>query len=75
MSTLRKTLLFLFFYFYISNIFVQNANATLNSGDHATPLFVQNFSVSGQDTGPKGITFNNDGPKHYKYLLWKGSGL
>ena len=65
MSTLRKTLLFLFFYFYISNIFVQNANATLNSGDHATPLFVQNFSVSGQDTGPKGITFNNDGTKMY----------
>ena len=34
MSTLRKTLLFLFFYFYISNIFIQNAYAILESGDN-----------------------------------------
>ncbi len=58
-------LLLSIFFFLISNIFVQNAHATLNSGDHATPLFVQNFSVSGQDTEPRGITFNNDGTKMY----------
>ena len=62
----NNTYIFLsIFFFLISNIFAQNAHATLNSGDHATPLFVQNFSVSGQDTGPKGITFNNDGTKMY----------
>jgi len=58
-------LLFSIIFFLISNIVVQNAHATLNSGDHATPLFVQNFSVSGQDTAPRGITFNNDGTKMY----------
>jgi uncharacterized protein with beta-barrel porin domain len=32
---------------------------------HATTSFVDTFSVSSQETGPKGLTFNNDGSKMY----------
>ena len=50
MSTLRKTLLFLFFYFYISNIFV-NAYAILESGDtlSTSNYEVRTFDVSDEE--------------------------
>ena len=55
MSTLRKTLLFLFFYFYISNIFVQNAYAILESGDtlSTSNYEVRTFDVSGEEATPE----------------------
>ena len=51
MSTLKKTLLFLFFYFYISNIFIQNAYAFLESGDtlSTSNYEVQTFDVSNEE--------------------------
>ena len=52
-------------YLILSLTFVKEVNAALDSGNHATQLFVQNFSVSDKDTAPKGITFNNDGTKMY----------
>ena len=45
--------------------FDREGHAALNSGDVATPLYVQNFDVSDQATRPRGITFNNDGSKMY----------
>ena len=51
--------------------FDREGHAALNSGDVATPLYVQNFSVSGQATRPRGITFNNDGSK--MYIIGTGS--
>ena len=62
---MRLITIFFLTYLILSFTFIKEVNASLNSGDHATPLFVQNFSVSGQDTAPKGITFNNDGTKMY----------
>ena len=35
------------------------------SSAHATTSFVDTFSISSQETGPKGLTFNNDGTKMY----------
>ena len=51
--------------FLIFNLTFVREGAALESGDHATPLFVQNYDVSGQETQPRGITFNNDGSKMY----------
>ena len=62
---MRLITIFFLTYLILSFTFIKEVNASLNSGDHATPLFVQNFSVSGQDATPKGITFNNDGTKMY----------
>ena len=62
---MRLTIRYILTFLILNLTFVKEVNAALNSGDHATPLFVQNFSVSGQDDGPKGITFNNDGTKMY----------
>ena len=56
-------------YLILSLTFVKEVNAALDSGSHATQLFVQNFSVSDKDTAPKGITFNNDGTKMYLALI------
>ena len=45
-----------------------NASNTVseNGGfDVSTASYVQNFSVSAQETGPSGITFNNDGTKMF----------
>ena len=66
MSTLRKTLLFLFFYFYISNIFVQNAYAILESGDtlSTSNYEVRTFDVSDENE-PRDVTFSNDGKKMF----------
>ena len=39
---------------------------SLSTGfDVSTASYVQNFSVSAQETGPTGITFNNDGTKMF----------
>ena len=54
MSTLRKTLLFLFFYFYISNIFIQNAYAYLESGD---TLSTSNYEVRTFDVSDEEMLF------------------
>ena len=67
MSTLKKTLLFLFFYFYISNIFVQNAYAYLENDDtlSTSNYQVRTFDVSGEEASPSDVTFSNDGKKMF----------
>ena len=67
MSTLKKTLLFLFVYFYISNIFVQNAYAILESGDtlSTSNYEVRSFDISGEEGSARDITFSNDGKKMF----------
>ncbi len=67
MSTLKKTLLFLTFYFCISNIFVQNAYAILESGDtlSTSNYEVRTFDVSGEEATPRDVTFSNDGKKMF----------
>ena len=67
MSTLKKTLLFLSFYFCISNIFVQNAYAILESGDtlSTSNYEVRTFDVSGEEVTPRDVTFSNDGKKMF----------
>ena len=67
MSTPRKTLLFLFVYFYISNIFIQNAYAILESGDNLddTNYEVRTFDVSDEENTPRDVTFSNDGKKMF----------
>jgi len=59
-SIIRFILAFLIF----NLTFVREA-AALESGDHATPLFVQNFSVATEDNSPRGLTFSNDGTKMF----------
>ena len=54
--------------------FDREGHAALNSGDVATPLYVQNFDVSDQATRPRGITFNNDGSKMY-IVGWVGDDV
>ena len=52
--------------FLIFNLtFVKEGHAALSNNDQATPLFFQLFSVSDEETKPRGITFNNDGSKMY----------
>ena len=67
MSTPRKTLLFLFVYFYISNIFIQNAYAYLESGDELSTsnYEVRTFYVSDEENTPRDVTFSNDGKKMF----------
>ena len=67
MSMLRKTLLFLSFYFYISNIFIQNAYAIIESGDtlSSSNYEVRAFDISPQSTFPRSVTFSNDGKKMF----------
>ena len=67
MSTFKKTLLFLFFYFYISNIFIQNAYAILESGDTLSDsnYEVRTFDVSDEESEPRDVTFSNDGKKMF----------
>ena len=64
---LKKTLLFLFFYFCISNIFVQNAYAFIESGaDLSTSNYeVRTFDVSDEESEPRDVTFSNDGKKMF----------
>ena len=64
---LKKTLLFLFFYFCVSNIFVQNAYAILESGDtlSTSNYEVRTFDVSGEEATPRDVTFSNDGKKMF----------
>ena len=45
--------------------FVKEDAAALESGDKATPLFVQNFSVVTEENAPRGLTFSNDGTKMF----------
>ena len=73
MSTFRKTLLFLFVYFYISNIFIQNAYAILESGDEllTSNYEVRTFDVSDEESEPRDVTFSNDGKKNvYCWKQW-----
>jgi hypothetical protein len=67
MSFFKKILLFLFFYFYISNIFIQNAYAYLESGDtlSTSNYEVQTFDVSDEEAAPRDVTFNDDGKKMF----------
>ena len=67
MSFFKKTLLFLFFYFYISNIFIQNAYAILESGDTLSDsnYEVRTFDVSDEESEPRDVTFSNDGKKMF----------
>ena len=67
MSFFKKTLLFLFFYFYISNIFIQNAYAYLESGDtlSTSNYEVQTFDVSDEEAAPRDVTFSDDGKKMF----------
>jgi len=61
--------------FLIFNLtFVKEGHAALSNNDQATPLFFQLFSVSDQETKPRGITFNNDGSKMY-IVGWTGQGV
>ena len=61
-----KTIIRFILAFLIFNLtFVKEDAAALESGDHATPLFVQSFDVSDEEIRPRGITFNNDGSKMY----------
>ena len=57
--------IFILAFLIFSLTFDREGHAALNSGDHATPLFVQNYDISGQENAPRGITFNNDGSKMY----------
>ena len=65
MSILRKTLLFLFLFFYVSNIFIQNAYAYLESGDtlSTSNYEVRAFDVSDEEPAPRDVTFSNDEKK------------
>ncbi len=67
MSFFKKTLLFLFFYFYISNIFIQKAYAILESGDtlSTSNYEVRTFDVSDEESEPRDVTFSNDGKKMF----------
>ena len=56
---------FILAFLIFSLTFDREGHAALNSGDAATPLYVQSFDVSDQATRPRGITFNNDGSKMY----------
>ena len=40
-------------------------NLTFVSSAQAAATFVDSFDVSGQDTNPTGLTFNNDGTKMF----------
>ena len=51
--------------FLIFSLTFFRESAALESGDDATPLFVQAFDISSQDTAPRGLTFNDDGSKMY----------
>ena len=60
-SIIRFILAFLIF----NLTFVKEDAAALESGDKATPLFVQFFSVVTEETKPRGLTFSNDGTKMF----------
>ena len=59
-STIRFILAFL-----IINLTFVREGAALESGDFATPLFLQSFSVAGEENRPRGLTFSNDGTKMF----------
>ena len=59
-STIRFIIAFLIF-----SLTFFRESAALESGDDATPLFVQAFDISSQDALPRGLTFNDDGSKMY----------
>ena len=59
-STIRFILAFL-----IINLTFVREGAALESGDFATPLWVQNLLVNNEETRPRGLTFSNDGTKMF----------
>jgi len=68
-STIRFILAFL-----IINLTFVREGAALESGDFATPLFLQSFSVAGEDNMPRGLTFSNDGTKMFVIGEQNGNG-
>ena len=68
MSIHKKIFVIFFLLFPISNIFVQNAYADfLASGDtlSTSNYEIRTFDVSGEDTLPRDVAFNNDGSKMF----------
>ncbi|MDA7782993.1 autotransporter outer membrane beta-barrel domain-containing protein [Candidatus Pelagibacter sp.] len=68
-STIRLILAFL-----IINLTFVREGAALESGDSATPLFLQSFSVAGEELEPRGLTFSNDGTKMFVIGEQNGNG-
>ena len=68
-STIRFILAFL-----IINLTFVREGAALESGDSATPLFLQSFSVAGEEDMPRGLTFSNDGTKMFVIGEQNGNG-
>ena len=68
-STIRLILAFL-----IINLTFVREGAALESGDSATPLFLQSFSVAGEEDMPRGLTFSNDGTKMFVIGEQNGNG-
>ena len=68
-STIRFILAFL-----IINLTFVREGAALESGDFATPLFLQSFSVAGEEDMPRGLTFSNDGTKMFVIGEQNGNG-
>ena len=60
---MRLTIRFILIFLIFNLTFVKEGHAALSNNDQATPLFFQLFSVSDEETKPRGITFNNDGSK------------
>ena len=69
-STIRFILAFL-----IINLTFVREGAALESGDFATPLFLQSFSVAGEENMPRGLTFSNDGTKMFVIGEQNGNGV
>jgi hypothetical protein len=68
-STIRFILVFL-----IINLTFVREGAALESGDFATPLWVQNLLVNTEETRPRGLTFSNDGTKMFVIGEQHGNG-
>ena len=68
-STIRFILVFL-----IINLTFVREGAALESGDFATPLWVQNLLVNTEEDRPRGLTFSNDGTKMFVIGEQHGNG-
>ena len=62
---MKSIIIFILAFLIFNLTFVKEGHAALSNNDQATPLFFQLFSVSDEETKPRGITFNNDGSKMY----------
>ena len=68
-STIRFILAFL-----IINLTFVREGAALESGDFATPLWMQNLLVNTKEPRPRGLTFSNDGTKMFVIGEQNGNG-